>query len=68
MSAPMKTPDYPPMQIVAVVGSIIATAVAFGWDLTPEQRDALDNLVKVLAAAGAFDAVIRVGRSVGKRH
>lgn len=60
----LKTPDFTAAQAVAVVGAIIALAVAFGFDISQEKQDAIKNLVIVLAPVLlAADAVIRHGRS-----
>jgi hypothetical protein len=45
-------PDITPAQIVAVVGNVIAVAVAFGVPIDAGQRDA------ILALAGAFGAIL----------
>jgi hypothetical protein len=45
-------PDITPAQIVAVVGNVIAVAVAFGVPIDAGQREA------ILALAGAFGAIL----------
>lgn len=60
----MKMPDVTPAQIVALVGAIIAVAVAFGAPISDDQRDAILQLVGIVAPALVIgDAVIRNGRS-----
>jgi phosphate/sulfate permease len=60
----LKLPDITPAQIVAVVGSVIAVAVAAGLDISDELQESIITLVTVIAPIilGA-DAVIRHGRS-----
>ena len=50
-------PDITAAQIVAVVGNVIAVAVAFGVSISHQQQDA------VLALAGALGAILIVGDS-----
>jgi hypothetical protein len=45
-------PDITPAQILAIVGNIIAVAIAFGVHITKEQQDA------VLALTGALGAFL----------
>jgi len=60
----MKMPDVTPAQIVALVGAIIAVAVAFGAPIDDAQRDAILQLAGIVAPALVLgDAVIRHGRS-----
>ena len=61
---PLRTPDITAAQIIAVVGSAIALAVAFGAPISKSQADAIVSFVTVLAPVliGA-DALIRHGRS-----
>lgn len=57
-------PDITPAQILAVVQSIVAVAVAFGAPITEAQSVALLALAGGLAAIlGYSDARIREGRS-----
>ena len=63
----MKTPDITPAQIVAIVGSLIATLTAFGVDISAAQQESLLQLVQTLAPVLlASDALIRYGRSRNK--
>lgn len=60
----MKTPDITPAQLVALVGSVLTTLIAFGAHISQAQQDALLQLVQVMAPVLlASDAVIRHGRS-----
>ncbi len=60
----MKMPDVTPAQIVALVGAILAVAVAFGAPIDDAQRDAILQLASIVAPALVIgDAVIRNGRS-----
>ena len=52
-SGPM--PDITPAQIVAVLGNVIAVAVAFGLHLTTQQEDV------ILALAGAIGSFLIIG-------
>ena len=45
----MNTPDFTAAQFVAVVGAVVATAVAFGVTLTDAQRGAILGSVLVWA-------------------
>jgi hypothetical protein len=45
-------PDITPAQILAVIGNVIAVAVAFGVHLTKGQQDA------ILAVAGSLGALL----------
>lgn len=58
-----KMPDYPPMAIIALVGSVVSTAVAFGLDVTPEQRAAIEDLMRNLVAVGIADYLLRMVRN-----
>jgi hypothetical protein len=60
-------PDFPPMALVALVGSIISCAAAFGLDVTAEQRDAIEGLVKVLVTLGLGDYSLRIARNAFNR-
>lgn len=62
-----KMPDLPALQVIAVVGSIIATAVAFGLDVTAEQKAAIEDLMRNLMAIGAGDVMLRVARNAFSR-
>lgn len=60
----LKRPDISPAQIVAIVGSIIAVAVAAGLDISNDLQNAIIDLVTVLAPLLILgDSVIRHGRS-----
>ena len=60
----MTTPDITPAWILAVAQAVLAVAVAFGLDMSAEQRDAILDLAKVLAVMlPASDAAVRVARS-----
>lgn len=60
----LKTPDITPAQLVAVVGAIIATAVALGLPLSDEAQTSIMTLVTVVAPIILVaDAGIRHGRS-----
>lgn len=62
----MKTPDITLAQIVAaVLGAVYPILTLLGVDLSPEQRDALDQLILVALGLFGADAAIRVGRAVG---
>jgi hypothetical protein len=54
----MKTPDMPGSFVAAIVGNIIAVAVAFGASLSPDQQKALlalsVTLGSVIVAAGTW--------------
>ncbi len=60
----MKTPDFTPAQMIAVIGAVIAVAVAAGLPISDALQDSIITLATVLAPIilGA-DAVIRHGRS-----
>ena len=45
-------PDITPAQIIAIVGSVIGAAIAFGVHVSKEQQDA------ILAVTGAIAAVL----------
>lgn len=62
-----KMPDYPPMGIIALVGSVLATATAFGLDVTAEQQEAIENLVKTFVVIGGADYVLRMVRNISSR-
>lgn len=60
----MQTPDITRVQIVAVVGAILAVAAAFGLPVSVAQQHAILTLATVLAPVLiAADAVIRHGRA-----
>jgi hypothetical protein len=48
-------PDITPAQIVAIVGNVVAVAIAFGAHITKQQQDA------ILALVGALGAFLIVG-------
>jgi hypothetical protein len=48
-------PDITPAQIVAIVGNVIAVAIAFGAHITKQQQDA------ILALVGALGAFLILG-------
>ena len=61
-----KTPDITAAQGVAIVGSLLAVAASFGFDLTTSQQSAVMQLVSIVAGVLlAGDAVIRHGRATG---
>jgi drug/metabolite transporter (DMT)-like permease len=70
MGLALKTPDVTPAQIIAVAGSVIGVAVAFGADLSTAQSDQIMQLISIVAPIllGA-DATVRVARAkyLGKR-
>lgn len=45
----MSTPDFTKAQVVAVVGAVVACAVAFGTPLDQVQRGAILGLAAILA-------------------
>jgi hypothetical protein len=60
----MQRPDITPAQLVALVGSVLALAVAFGVPISEAQSAAIVDTVQILAPILlAADAVIRHGRS-----
>lgn len=60
----MSTPDITRAQVVAIVQAALAIAVAYGFDIPPDARDALVQLATVLAAVLPLgDAVVRRGRA-----
>lgn len=64
----MRTPDLTPAQVVSIVGSVLALAIALGAPISHEASSAILGLVTVLAPVllGA-DAVIRHGRATGRK-
>jgi 3-keto-L-gulonate-6-phosphate decarboxylase len=61
-----KSPDITPAQIVAVVGAVIAVAVAGGLNISQDLQDSIIRLVSILAPILiAGDAVVRHGRATG---
>lgn len=62
-----KMPDYPPMAVVALVGSVLATATAFGLDVTVEQKDAIEDLVRNFVVIGGADYLLRMVRNATYR-
>lgn len=61
-------PDVTPAQLIAVVGSIIGVAVAFGLDISDRQQDAILNLVAIVSGSLiGGDAVLRGARNVAMR-
>lgn len=62
-----KMPDYPPMALVTLVGAVIATAIAFGLDVTAEQQKAIEDLVTVFVVIGGADYVLRMVRNMSSR-
>lgn len=61
-----KTPDVTPVQVVAVVGAVLAVAASFGFDISQDSKDSIMQLVSVLAATLLVgDAAIRHGRATG---
>ena len=61
---PLKTPDITPAQLVAVVGAVISVAVSFGTPISADQRDAILQLVSILAPIIVIaDAFIRRNRA-----
>jgi DNA-binding PucR family transcriptional regulator len=57
-------PDITPSQIVAIIGNVIAVAVAFGAHITKQQQDAILALAAVLGAfLIASDAHLRGRRA-----
>lgn len=65
----MRTPDLTAAQIVSIVGSVLALAVALGAPISHEASSAILSLVTVLAPVllGA-DAVIRHGRATAHKR
>jgi ACR3 family arsenite efflux pump ArsB len=62
-------PDITPAQLVAVVGNVIAVAVAFGAHITKQQQDAILALVGVLGAfLIASDAHLRSRRALATAY
>ena len=59
----MQTPDITKAQAMALVGSLIQAAVAFGVTLTQQQQDAMMGVFAVLAAIVFADMGIRRGRA-----
>ena len=58
------SPDITPAQLVAIVGNVIAVAIAFGANITKQQQDAILALVGVLGAfLIASDAHVRGRRA-----
>jgi hypothetical protein len=58
------SPDITPAQLVAIVGNVIAVAIAFGAHITKQQQDAILALVGALGAfLIASDAHVRGRRS-----
>lgn len=60
-----KTPDITPAQIVGIVAAALATATAFGVDLTATQQHVLLADAAAVAALFIGDAAIRHGRATG---
>ena len=60
----LKTPDVTPAQVVAIAGSLVGVAVAFGAPISDVQADRLLDVVKVVAGVllGA-DTIIRAARA-----
>ena len=57
-------PDITKAQIVALVQAVLATLVAFGFDITKDQQDALLQLTGLIGVALVLaDAHIRNGRA-----
>jgi hypothetical protein len=57
-------PDITPAQIVAIVGNVVAVAIAFGAHITKQQQDAILALVGALGAfLIASDAHLRGRRA-----
>ena len=62
-------PDITQAQLVAVVGNVIAVAVAFGAHISKQQQDAILALVGVLGAfLIASDAHLRRGRALATAY
>jgi hypothetical protein len=60
----LRTPDITLAQMVAVVGAILAVAVAAGLPLSKDLQDSIIDLITVLAPLLVVgDAAIRHGRS-----
>jgi hypothetical protein len=60
----MKMPDITLAQVVTLVGAVIALAVAFGVDITNDQKVAVVGLVTILGSVFLHsDAKIRNGRA-----
>ena len=58
------SPDITPAQLVAIVGNVIAVAIAFGAQITKQQQDAILALVGALGAfLIASDAHVRGRRA-----
>jgi hypothetical protein len=62
-----KMPDLPPMALVTLVGSIIACATSFGLDVTVEQREAIEDLMRNLVVIGGADYLLRMVRNACSR-
>jgi hypothetical protein len=59
-----KFPDITPIQVVAVVGSVIAILVAYGVNLSTAQQDSIMDLVKIVAPLLVVgDAAVRGARN-----
>lgn len=59
----MQTPDVTPVQIVAILGGVLDTAISFGLRLSHAQQDALLSVAALLVSLVLSDAHIRHGRS-----
>ena len=62
-----KMQDLPPMAIITLVGSIIACATAFGLDVTNEQKEAIEDLMRNLVVIGGGDYLLRIARNAFNR-
>jgi hypothetical protein len=67
-STPLKTPDFSPVQIVSGIPIIAELLHTFGvFDLSSAQQESLEKTVTWAFALLGADALIRVGRAIGKR-
>lgn len=60
-----KTPDVTPAQIIGIVSAALATAAAFGVDLSSTQQHVLLADAAAVSALFIGDAAIRHGRATG---
>ena len=67
-TAPLKTPNITPAQVVGIIPLIAEFCHSFGiFDLSQAQQDSLSKLVLAGIALFGADAIVRVGRAIGNR-
>ncbi len=68
LTGDLAMPAMPIIPMISVVGSFIACLIAFGVDITPEQKAAIEDLMRNLMVAGLGDVGLRIARNYAIRR